>query len=310
MASCKNERHAVWATLWFQVAHYCLRPWPWLLIGFAALAMYPDLRGMEDPGLGFPMVIRDVAPEGLRGLMLVVFAAAFMSTISTQMNWGASYLVNDFYKPFIRPNADHRHLTRVSRLASLFVLLMGGSAAWLMKGISVDQAWKLLTALGAGTGAVYMLRWFWWRINAWSEISAMVASLAAFLIVRNFVETPEYQLAVIAGLTIPTWVVVTLVTPAERPEILLAFYRKVQPAGPGWGPTAQQAPDVRRTDRLGVSVLLALLASGMVYLTLPGVGLLIFGRTMQALLCLVGAVACGLLVALLMRCTGQEDHAG
>jgi Na+/proline symporter len=304
MASAKDERHSVLATLWFQIAHYCVRPWPWLLVAFAALALYPDLRTLDDPGVGYPSVIRDLAPAGLRGLILVAFFAAFMSTISTQVNWGASYLVNDFYKRFLRPDADDRHLTRVSRAASLLVLAVGSVAAWIMRDISVDEAWKILAALGAGTGAVFMLRWFWWRINAWTEIVAMVVSLGAFVVVSRFVEANEYRMAVVAGVTIAAWLAVTFVTAPERRDTLEAFYRKVRPAGPGWGPVARALPDVQPDRHLGLSVLAALLAAGIVYCTIPAVGLLLFGQYGKGALALTGAVACAAGVVVVLRRIG------
>jgi SSS family solute:Na+ symporter len=310
MASARDEKHSVLATLWFQIAHYCVRPWPWLLVAFAALAMYPDLRTATDPGAGFPMVMRDLAPVGLRGLLLVAFFAAFMSTISTQMNWGASYLVNDFYKRFVRRDAEGRHLTRVSRLTSLLILAIGSGAAYLMRDISVDEAWKLLAALGAGTGAVFMLRWFWWRINAWSEIVAMVASLAFFIVVSRFVESNEYRLAIVAGLTIAAWLAATFLTAPERWETLQHFYRVVRPGGPGWRPLARRAPEVEPDRHIPLLLLAAVLAAGIVYLTLPGVGLLIFGNYTGAVLCLLGAAVCAVGVALMMRRVGWgQDYA-
>ncbi len=304
MASAKDERHSVLATLWFQIAHYCVRPWPWLLVAFAALALYPDLRTASDPGVGYPSVIRDLAPAGLRGLILVAFFAAFMSTISTQVNWGASYLVNDFYKRFLRPDADDRHLTRVSRAASLLVLGVGSVAAWIMRDISVDEAWKILAALGAGTGAVFMLRWFWWRINAWTEIAAMVVSLGAFVIVSRFVEANEYRMALVAGITIVAWLAVTYLTAPEGRETLESFYRKVRPAAFGWGPVAHALPDVQPDRHLGLSLVAALLAAGIVYCTLPAVGLLLFGEFGRGALALTGAVACAIGVAVVLRRIG------
>ena len=334
MASCKDERHSLLATLWFQVAHYCVRPWPWLMISFVALALYPDLRTLDDPGVGFPMVIRDLAPAGLRGLMLVAFFAAFMSTISTQMNWGASYLVNDLYKRFIVPGASDRHVTMAARVASGVVLVVGGVTAWFMKGISVDTAWKILAALGAGTGAVYMLRWFWWRINAWSEIAAMAASLLYFAAIRSFVAQPElwyrfvrrigtvdqarflavaetlnndtYIMAIVAGLTVVTWLAATYLTPPESSATLESFYRKVRPAGAGWKPVASNCRDIEPDGNLGLSIAAAVLAASMVYLVLPAVGLLLFGRPAQALFCLGGAAACGVAVYALMNSMGWE----
>jgi SSS family solute:Na+ symporter len=301
MASAKDEKHSVLATLWFQIAHYCVRPWPWLLVAFAALAMYPDLRSAADPDAGFPMVMRDLAPVGLRGLLLVTFFAAFMSTISTQMNWGASYLVNDFYKRFVRPDAEGPHLTRVSRLTSLLILAIGSVAAYLMRDISVDEAWKLLAALGAGTGAVFMLRWFWWRINAWSEIVAMIASLVFFVVVSRFVESNEYRLAVVAGLTIVAWLAATFITAPESRETLERFYRAIRPGGPGWRPLARGAPEVEPDRHLSLLLLAAVLAAGIVYLTLPGVGLLIFGNYGKAVACLAGAAGCACGVLIVMR---------
>lgn len=301
MASCKNEKHAVLATLWYQIAQFCLRPWPWLLVAFAALAMYPQLHETDDPSVGFPMVMRDLSPPGLRGLMIVAFFAAYMSTISTHMNWGASYLVNDVYRRFVRPDAEEAHLTKVSRVASVFVLLLGGISSWIMRDLSIDEAWKILAALGAGTGAVYMLRWFWWRINAWTEISAMIASLTFFLIVGNFIEKNEHRLAIVAGLTIAVWMVVTFITGPEKQDTLLRFYRLVRPGGPGWRPLGLMAPDVPVDNDLGASVVMALLGSGIVYLTLPGVGYLIFGEYGSALIFLLAAVACGTAIYVLSR---------
>ncbi|MGI9457158.1 MAG: sodium:solute symporter family protein, partial [Aeoliella sp.] len=308
MASCKDERHSLLATLWFQVAHYCVRPWPWLMIAFVALSQY-DLLSLEDPGEGFALVVKDFAPSGLRGLMLVAFFAAFMSTISTQMNWGASYLVNDFYKRFVAPESDEAHLTRVSRIASVFVLCIGAVAAYAMKGVSVDTAWKFLAALGAGTGAVFMLRWFWWRINAWTEISAMIVSLVAFGAVWKFAATypqsylgrsEEYRMATVARITIPTWLIITLLTSPESKETLRGFYRLVRPGGPGWRPIANLEPATVPDNNLGVSILAALFGGLLIYLTIPGIGALILGPTWQAIACLAGAGCCAGIIALLL----------
>ncbi len=306
MASCRDEKHAVLATLWFQLAHYGLRPWPWLLVALSALAVYPDLRALPDPGVGYPMLIRDIAPVGLRGVMIVAFLAAYMSTISTQINWAASYLVGDLYRRFVRPDAGVRRLASVSRAASVLVTLFGVAASWLMREIAVDEAWKILAALGAGTGAVFMLRWFWWRINAWSEISAMAASLVYFLIVSRFVESNERRLAVVALLTLVTWLVVTFSTRPENREVLEAFYRRIRPGGAGWGPIASKLPNVDVDRNLGQSVAAALLATGVVYLTLPGIGFLLFGDAKAAAFSLGGALSCGALAYLLVRSVGWE----
>ncbi|MBK8978791.1 MAG: Na+:solute symporter [Planctomycetes bacterium] len=309
MASCRDERHAVKATLWFQLAHYCLRPWPWILVAFAALAMYPQLRDVEDAGIGFPMVMRDLAPVGLRGLLLVTFFAAFMSTISTQMNWGASYLVNDVYRRFLRPTASDRELARASRGASALVLLLGGIAGWVMvvENVSVDDAWKFLAALGAGVGLVFMLRWFWWRINAWSEIAAMVGSLGFFALMRTVDWKDEYRQLAVALLSAALWLAVTFLTRPERDDVLLAFYRKVRPDGPGWRPLAARAPEVRPDRTLGRSVLCALLGTAIVWSALPGVGAVIFGDWDTAATSIAIALVAG--IALFRLLPGLQPRA-
>ncbi len=307
MAACKDERHALLATLWFQFAHYCLRPWPWILVAFAALVLFPEVRTWatdDDPatdaGAAYPLVMRALLPPGLAGLLLVAFFAAFMSTISTHLNWGALYLVNDVYRRFVRPQAGQRAQARAARLASVLVLALGAATAYALRDTSVEDAWKLLTALGAGTGAVFLLRWFWWRISAWSEIAAMVGSLAFWALLQQLVTAEqmrqEYQMALVAAATIATWLLVTFLLPGERDDVLLAFYRKVRPGGPGWGRIARLAPEVQTDRHLGLSLLLAVLSASAVYLTLPGLGALIFGHFGRAAACLGGAVACGVLV--------------
>jgi len=177
MASCKNEKHSLLATLWFTMAHYGVRPWPWIIVALVAAVKFPSLiLPAADADAGYPKVMAAVLPAGWRGLLLVAFFAAFMSTISTQINWGASYVVNDFYKRFLNPGAEARHYTNVSRLATVVILIIGTIVSF--KITSVAGAWKLMLTIGAGTGLVFLLRWYWWRINAWSEISSMVASLA------------------------------------------------------------------------------------------------------------------------------------
>lgn len=311
MASCKDERHAVWATLWFQIAHYCIRPWPWLIVAFVALAHYPELRQMDDPGVGFPMVIRDFAPIGLRGLMIVAFFSAYMSTMSTQINWGASYLASDFYKRFVRPDATDAHLTRVSRLCSILILVVGGVAAWIMRDVSVDQAWQFLAALGAGTGAVFMLRWFWWRINAWTEISSMIASMVFYVLIAHvYPEVGQtYRLALVALLTIVVWLAITFLTRPEPMGTLVAFYRKIHPAGCGWRPVAALCPEVVPDSDLKLSVLGAFSAAMTVYLTLPGIGFVLFGHYGRAGLCFVGALVCGIVVWWILRRRMRQDGA-
>lgn len=324
MASCRSERDAVKATLFFQLAHYCLRPWPWILVAFAALALHPEVRSWAidgnpatNPELSYPRLIRELAPVGLRGLMLVTFAAAYMSTISTQMNWGASYLVNDLYKRFVAPDADERQLMVASRGASVLVLLLGGAVSWYMvvQKVSIDDAWQFLLALGAGVGAVFILRWFWWRINAWSEIAAMVGSIGFFMLFTRWSSTgamaEEYRSLLVATSTLVVWLVVTFLTRPEPLAHLQTFYRKIRPDGPGWGPVAATCPDARPDGGLGRGVLCAVLGTAVVWLTLPGIGALIFGRYGEGAACLAGAtVAAFVLLRLAVRPHSSGASAG
>src|SRR3712207_3075838 len=175
--SAKTERDGVLATLFFQVAHYALRPWPWILTALASVILYPTL---EDKESGYVKVYIDYLPSPWKGLMLVGFAAAYMSTIATHLNWGASYLVNDVYRRFWRREGTDKHFVNVSRATTVFLFLASLLVTWQLS--SVEQAWRFLLALGAGTGLVLILRWYWWRINAWSEISAMIASFVVSLV--------------------------------------------------------------------------------------------------------------------------------
>jgi SSS family solute:Na+ symporter len=324
MASCRSERDAVKATLLFQVAHYCVRPWPWILVAFAALALHPELRtwaladGTQDlpsPGSGFPMLIRELAPSGLRGLLLVTFFAAYMSTISTQMNWGASYLVNDLWRRFVAPDADDRRLVAASRGASLVVMALGGIASWLMLRfrITPDAAWAYLAALGAGLGSVFILRWFWWRVSAWSEIAAMLASLVMFGVVAVFPFglAPEYTSLIVASVSLVVWLLTTFATAPEPRAHLIAFYRRIRPDGPGWGPVAAEARDVRPDGTLGRGIACAVLGTTVVWLTLPGIGELLFGRWLRAAACLGGAALATLaLLALASRTPAPTTQRG
>jgi Na+/proline symporter len=314
MASCKDERHSLLATLWFQIAHYCLRPWPWILVGFVALVKYPDLRTATDAGVGYPRVMRDLLPEGLRGLLLTAFFAAYMSTLSTQINWGASYLVSDVYKRFLVRSASDRHYAWISRLASVIILVCGALATQFVE--SVDQAWRLLLALGGGTGAVFLLRWYWWRINAAAEIAAMLAAFTFFLVVRyavptqgalGFLKVEEYQTVVIAFATIIVWLLVMYLTPPESPKTLEGFFRKVRPASFGWKPVRRLAPEVETDDRIfWPSVIAAFLGMAIIYSVLPATGALIFGDYLKAGVLFGLAGVCAAVMVWMLRRIGWQ----
>jgi solute:Na+ symporter, SSS family len=285
MASCKDERHSVLATLWFTVAHYCIRPWPWILIALAALAIYPELKGAENPGEGFPMMMKLLLPPGLRGLLLVSFFAAYMSTLSTQINWATSYLVSDFYKRFLVKNAGEKHYTLVSRLTTVLVLIFGIGMTFLLRASpdiknQVSNIWKLLLLFGAGTGSVLILRWYWWRVNAWSEISSMIASAVGALYVTFFGGSiqGEFSILYVTLFSIAVWIIVTLLTPPTEESKLLAFYRKVRPGGPGWRRIRPLAPEVVPDRTLHLDFLNWVLGVAAVFCALFGIGYLILGR--------------------------------
>ena len=180
MFCAKDEKNSLLATLWFNVAHYAIRPWPWILVALASLILFP---GLEDPETGYIRVMIADLPPSLRGLMVAAFAAAYMSTIATQLNWGASYLVNDFYRRFLKPHDSARHYVNVSKVATIFLTIVSAVVTFYLD--SIAGAWKMLLVTGAGTGSVLLLRWYWWRINAWSEVSAMVAAFIASITLQS-----------------------------------------------------------------------------------------------------------------------------
>jgi Na+/proline symporter len=238
--SARSERDGLLATLWFTLAHYAVRPWPWILTALSAVVLYPKL---DDPGTGYIRAATELLPSGLKGLLLAGFAAAYMSTLSTQLNWGASYLVHDVYLRFVRPKADARTVMRVSRGCTLLLLALSGASTFALAKVgSVEAAWRVLIALGAGTGLVSLLRWYWWRVNAWSEISAMAASLVSFvgfsLAGLNPGDPREgAQLMLLTTLvTTIVWVAVTYLTAPSPEPVLRAFWLRVRPGGKGWGP--------------------------------------------------------------------------
>ena len=241
--SARDERHGLLATLWFTIAHYALRPWPWILVGFVGLIRFP---GLANPEEGYVRVMVDVLPSPFKGLLLAAFAAAYMSTISTHLNWGASYLVNDVYLRFMKPNASQRSQVIASRMATGVLMVL--SLVVMSFLTSVEQGWKLLIGLGAGTGLVFILRWYWWRVNAWSEISAMIASFVTSVVLATFKydlsnpasRTYALTMLITVGVTSAVWLAVTMLTPPESEATLDRFYRRVRPGGPGWRSVAER----------------------------------------------------------------------
>jgi Na+/proline symporter len=237
MFSAKDETNAVGGTLLFNVAHFALRPWPWILVALVALVVYP---GLDDPETGYPLLMLKLLPAGLLGLLAVAFLAAFVSTVSTHLNWGASYVVNDFYKPFLKPESEfeskaaaQKHYVLVSRWTTLLMMVAAVIVSLLFD--TVRGGWEAILSIGAGTGLVYMLRWFWWRINAWSEISAMsAAAIGSFLApALGFDDFASKMIFTTIFATI-IWVTVTFLTKPDDEEILQSFFNRVKPGGPGW----------------------------------------------------------------------------
>src|SRR5438067_1222042 len=289
MLSAKDERHSLLATLWFNIAHYAVRPWPWILAALASLILFP---GLKDPETGYIRVMIDYLPSSLRGLMIAAFAAAFMSTIATQLNWGASYLVNDFYRRFVRREAGEPHYVMASRLATALLTVISAAVAFRIE--SIGGAWKLLIITGAGTGAVLLLRWYWWRINAWSEVSAMIAAFVVSVLLQTVggldsdrpLDFAHIVLITVAVTTV-VWLAVTFLTRPESESTLVAFYRRTRPSRTGWAPVAARAPDVQPSSD-GLANLLDWVAGCvLVYGALFGVGKLLLHETLPGLLLLV-----------------------
>jgi len=262
MLAAKNENHAIGATFFFNIMHYALRPWPWIIVALASLIIFPDLASIQE---AFPLIPEDklghdlaysamltLLPSGLLGLVLASLVAAYMSTISTHLNWGASYIVNDFYKQQINKGASEKELVRVGRISTIVLMVFSALLALVLT--NALQLFDIILMFGAGTGLIFILRWFWWRINAWSEISAMLVS-GIVSILLNFTFLGDYffgddglmlsyaKFPTVVLVTTIVWVAVTYLTRAESKEVLQNFYKKIQPGGPGWTKVIDDASD-------------------------------------------------------------------
>jgi Na+/proline symporter len=302
--SARDERQGLFSVLWFNIAHYALRPWPWIFTALAAIILYP---GLEHPENGYMMVVTQHVPRALTGIILAGFLAAFMSTIATQLNWGTSYLVADFYRRFLRKNASEGHYVHISRILTLVLVLLTGYVS--VQLASIRSGWEFVLELGAGTGSVYLLRWYWWRINAWSEISAMATSLVASILLGSkslwlsLLGRPELfsgsDPVVFAKTALTTtivtsivWITVTLLTPPEPEDVLLRFYRKVHPQVTGWKPVAAKTPEIPETHDLARNLWCWLLGCTMTYSALFGVGKILLKNWTVGLPLVVLATAC------------------
>jgi Na+/proline symporter len=298
MFSAKDEKHSLLATLWFNIAHFAIRPWPWILVALASLILFP---GLEDPETGYVRVMIAYLPAFLRGVMLAAFAAAYMSTIATQLNWGASYIVNDFYRRFLKPDATDRHYVRVSKWTTVLLTVVSAVVTFYMT--SIAGAWKMLIVTGAGTGLVLLLRWYWWRINAWSEISAMIAAFVTSLslqIVGGLDSDKPVDFAWIMIITVSVttvvWLAVTFLTKPESETTLVSFYRRSRPGAAGWGPIARLAPEVR-DSRMGLYNMIDWLAGCvLIYGILFGVGKLLLSEWIEGAWLLAAGLAGGAVI--------------
>ena len=298
MFCAKDEKNSLLATLWFNIAHYAVRPWPWVIVALASLILYPNL---EDPETGYIRVMIGYLPPSLRGLMIAAFAAAYMSTIATQLNWGASYLVNDFYRRFLKPGESDRHYVTASQWATVLLTVISVFVTFYMT--SIGGAWKWLLSIGAGTGAVYLLRWYWWRINAWSEVSAMLAALLVSVYLQairglnsdNALDFAWIMLITVA-VTSVVWITVTFLTAPESNATLIAFYRRVHPSLAGWRPIAKLAPDVKPSGGATWNFIDWICGCVLIYGILFGVGKLLLKEYGLGLGITAAGVAAGVVI--------------
>ena len=285
LLAAKDERHALWGYLWFAIANLCVRPWPWILVGLAGMAM---LGPIEDAERYYPMMMVEVLPPGLFGVLVAAFLAAFMSTIDTQLHWGTSMWVNDVYRRFLRPEAPDEHHLLVSRFTVLVLAAAGAVVSFWLTDIRL--AWELALSVTAGLGAVYIARWMWWRVNAWSELSAMAVAAIGTFAIKTLKQSPPdaiptgwlsfpFDAMWITALSIPVWIAVTLLTAPPDRQVLTDFYDRVRPGGPGW-----VAVDPRATeDGPGIGTLVGFLAGCIaLFGTLLGMGAVFLGRPMEA----------------------------
>jgi len=304
MFAAKDENHAIGATFFFNIMHYALRPWPWIMVALASLVVFPDLASIQQAfpnitpdklgnDLAYPAMLTKL-PTGLLGLVLASLISAYMSTISTQLNWGSSYIVYDFYQTQINPEASQKRLVAVGRLSTVVLMVLSTLLALLLQ--NAMQLFNLLLVFGAGTGLIFILRWFWWRINAWSEIAAMVASGVISLVltipsIKNTLFGAEgflpgwAEFPFVVAVTTSIWLIVTFVTPSEEPSVLRSFYKKTQPGGPGWATVisdAQKEGVDLQEDHAAWSVpsgiLAMLLGCALIYSTMFITGYLIYGN--------------------------------
>ncbi|MFO7617160.1 MAG: hypothetical protein R6V75_07900, partial [Bacteroidales bacterium] len=312
MLSAKNEKGAMGATLLFNTLHYALRPWPWILVALASLIVFPDIASLQSafPNIDPHIVKHDFAypamlsllPNGFLGLVVASLIAAFMSTTASQLNWGSSYIANDFYRRFLNPKATEKQVVAAGRISTIVLMIFAGFFALILQ--NALQAFNILLQIGAGTGLIYILRWFWWRINAYTEITGMVVSFVVAIYLQ-FIHpitglpaiASHWQLVMGVGITTAAWLTVTLLTKPVETEKLRSFYRLVHPGGPGWKKLVAEADaegvslvsDDKRGWDVPTGVLCILLGAFSIYFTLFATGYYIYGKYVPAIALTVGA---------------------
>ncbi len=311
MLSAKDEKNAVSATLLFNITHYALRPWPWIIIALASLVVYPDLASIREAfpnisegkmghDLGYSAMLLTL-PKGLLGIVIASLIAAFMSTISTHLNWGSSYVAFDFYQRFVKPEASEKELVNVGRISTVVLMILAGLFALVLS--SAYDAFQILLSIGAGTGSIFLLRWFWWRINAYSEITGMIVSFIFALLLNENIGPefltsikPEYKLLLSVGVTTVAWISVTLLTKPTDYKTLASFFNSVKPYGSGWNgfkkiSKAENLELASGTGKSSIDVLAVFLGIIAVYSALFSTGMFIYGKTMNGIILLVVALA-------------------
>ncbi|MEE9368894.1 MAG: sodium:solute symporter family protein [Pontiella sp.] len=312
MLAAKDEKHATGAVLFFNIAHYGLRPWPWIIVALCSIIVFPNLESLHaafphlDPAiinddLAYPAMLQKVLPSGWLGLVLASLTAAYMSTISTHLNWGSSYVVNDFYKRFVKPDAPEKELVLVGRISTVLMMVVAGFIA--LQLTNALQAFQILMQIGAGTGLLFILRWFWWRINAVSELVAMVVSFVVavlFQLVDNQLESWQ-QLVIGVAITTASWMVTALLTKPAEEATLKSFCKKTNPGGAGWKhiyAAIEADGEVVEGDAVNLprGILCMVLGCALVYSALFATGFWLYGQTMPAVVLSIVAVASAIML--------------
>lgn len=304
MMSAKDEKNSLLATFFFQVAHYTIRPWPWILVGLSAIVLYPELS-MNDKGLGYVKAMNDFLPAGLKGLLLAAFFAAYMSTIATHLNWGTSYFINDFYKRFMKKEENEKHYVTVSRIMTIVFMILSLIVTTMMD--SISGVWGFVMECGAGLGLVLILRWFWWRVNAISEIVATITPFIVYGILyfgKFNIQFPD-SLFIIVPVTTIAWIITAFVTKPTEENKLVDFFKQIRPGGIGWKKFKIKYPEVIADKGYGYLFLNWFLGIVLVYMFLFGVGKIIFAQYVTGIIFIAIGTIAGYIIFLLLSKKGS-----